>query len=116
MRSRRPRTSKWVISGLVCLWYTARRRRKFAVPSSVSCIFPRVYPASVIKRTNINLDMDLVNQAARQLGTERTTDTVHQALREVIARAHRARLAQRDFEDLTPDALEAMRRPFGRTS
>jgi Arc/MetJ family transcription regulator len=70
----------------------------------------------VIKRTNINLDMDLVERAAHELGTERTTDTVHQALREVIARAYRVRLAQRDFEDLTPDALEAMRRPFGRTT
>jgi Arc/MetJ family transcription regulator len=69
-----------------------------------------VYGTGVIKRTNINLDMDLVDRAAHELGTERTTDTVHQALREVIARAHRARLA------LTPDALEAMRRPFGRTT
>jgi Arc/MetJ family transcription regulator len=75
-----------------------------------------VYPVGVVKRTNINLDMDLVERAAQELGTERTTDTVHQALREVIARARRARLAQRDFEDLTPDALEAMRRPVGRTS
>jgi Arc/MetJ family transcription regulator len=75
-----------------------------------------VYPLGVIKRTNINLDMDLVDRAAHELGTERTTDTVHQALREVIARAHRARLAQRDFEDLTPEVVEAMRRPAGRTS
>jgi Arc/MetJ family transcription regulator len=70
----------------------------------------------MIRRTNINLDMDLVQQAAHELGTQRTTDTVHQALREVIARARRARLAQRDFEDLTPDALETMRRPAGRTT
>jgi Arc/MetJ family transcription regulator len=75
-----------------------------------------VYDVGVIKRTNINLDMDLVNRAAHELGTERTTDTVHQALREVITRAQRARLAQRNFEDLTPDALEAMRRPVGRAT
>jgi len=75
-----------------------------------------VYAVWVIKRTNINLDMDLVDRAAHELGTDRTTDTVHQALREVVARAHRARLAQRDFEDLTPEALEAMRRPVGRTT
>jgi Arc/MetJ family transcription regulator len=75
-----------------------------------------VYPVGVVKRTNINLDMDLVHQAAHELGTRRTTDTVHQALREVIARARRARLGERDFEDLTPDALEAMRRPAGRTA
>ncbi|MEZ5124211.1 MAG: type II toxin-antitoxin system VapB family antitoxin [Solirubrobacterales bacterium] len=70
----------------------------------------------MVKRTNINLDMDLVADAARQLGTRRTTDTVHEALRDVIARGRRARLAQRDFEDLTPESLEAMRRPAGRTA
>ena len=68
----------------------------------------------VVRRTNINLDMDLVEQAAHELGTQRTTDTVHQALRDVVARARRARLAQRDFEDLTPGLPEAMRRPAGR--
>jgi Arc/MetJ family transcription regulator len=73
-----------------------------------------VYVVGVVKRTNINLDMDLLHEAARELGTQRTTDTVHRALREVVARARRARLAQRDFEDLTPEALEAMRRPAGR--
>ena len=75
-----------------------------------------MYPVCVIKRTNINLDMDLVDEAARELGTQRTTDTVHQALREVVARARRARLAERDFEDLTPEALDAMRRPAGRAA
>lgn len=75
-----------------------------------------MYLVEVIKRTNINLDMDLVDRAAHELGTQRTTDTVHRALREVIDRAQRARLAQRDFEDLTPGALEAMRRPVGRTT
>jgi Arc/MetJ family transcription regulator len=75
-----------------------------------------VYPAAVVKRTNINLDMDLVEQAAHELGTRRTTDTVHEALRCVIARARRARLAERDFEDLTPESLEAMRRSAGRTA
>jgi len=64
----------------------------------------------VVKRTNINLDMELVDQAATELGTARMTDTVHEALRDVVARARRARLAQRDFADLTPDAVEEMRR------
>ena len=72
--------------------------------------------AFMVRRTNINLDMDLVEEAAQELGTRRTTDTVHQALREVVARARRARLAERDFEDITPEALEAMRRPAGRTA
>jgi Arc/MetJ family transcription regulator len=75
-----------------------------------------VYSADVVKRTNINLDMDLVEQAAHELGTQRTTDTVHEALRDVIARARRARLAQRDFEDVTPGSLEAMRRSASRTA
>ena len=75
-----------------------------------------MYASGVVKRTNINLDMDLVQQAAHALGTRRTTDTVHEALRDVIARARRTRLAQRDFEDLTPESLEAMRRPSGRTA
>lgn len=70
----------------------------------------------VVKRTNINLDMDLVEQAGRALGTQRTTDTVHGALRDVVARSRRVRLAQRDFDDLTPDALAAMRRAAGQES
>lgn len=75
-----------------------------------------MYACIVVRRTNINLDMDLVGQAAEALGTRRTTDTVHEALREVIARARRTRLAQRDFEDLTPESLEAIRRPARRTA
>ena len=66
---------------------------------------------ALIKRTNINLDMDLVAQAGTVLNTERTTDTVHAALREVIDRARRGRLARRDFPELTLEALEAERRP-----
>lgn len=73
-----------------------------------------MYRVGVVKRTNINLDMELVEQAAHELGTHRTTDTVHEALRDVIARARRTRLAQRDFEDLTPESLDAMRRVAGR--
>jgi Arc/MetJ family transcription regulator len=64
-----------------------------------------------IRRTNINLDAELVEAAAAVLGTARTTDTVHAALRAVIDRATRERLAQRDFAELTPDVLEQLRRP-----
>ncbi len=74
-----------------------------------------MYRSLVVRRTNINLDMDLVDRAAVELGTRRTTDTVHEALRDVVARALRTRLAQRSFEGLTPDAIEDMRRPAGRT-
>lgn len=61
------------------------------------------------RRTNILLDMDLVEAAAHVLGTQQTTATVHAALREVVARSRRARLAERDFEDLTAESLEEMR-------
>jgi Arc/MetJ family transcription regulator len=60
--------------------------------------------------------MDLVQQAAHALGTQRTTDTVHQALRDVVACARRARLAERDFEDPTSESLDAIRRPADRTA
>lgn len=64
-----------------------------------------------IKRTNINLDVELVGAAAEILGTVRTTDTVHAALRSVIARAARERVAHRDFNDLTPEQLDRLRAP-----
>lgn len=64
-----------------------------------------------IKRTNINLDRDLVEAAAAVLGTAQTTETVHAALREVVDRAARQRLAGREFTTLTPAALDEMRRP-----
>jgi Arc/MetJ family transcription regulator len=66
---------------------------------------------STIRRTNINLDTDLVDAAGAVLGTERTTDTVHAALRAVVDHAARERLAQRDFTDLTPAVLEQLRSP-----
>jgi Arc/MetJ family transcription regulator len=65
---------------------------------------------SSIKRTNINLDTELVGEAAAVLGTANTTETVHAALREVVARAARGRLAQREYGDLTPAVLEKIRR------
>ncbi len=64
-----------------------------------------------IRRTNINLDTELVDAAAAVLGTARTTDTVHAALRAVIDRASRERLAERDFAELTPKVLDQIRRP-----
>lgn len=67
--------------------------------------------SSATKRTNINLDKDLVEAAAAVLGTTQTTATVHAALREVVDRAARQRLAERDFARLTPEALSEMRSP-----
>jgi Arc/MetJ family transcription regulator len=70
-----------------------------------------VYDETTVKRTNINLDMDLVQEAATELGTERITDTVHAALREAIAMSKRRRLAEMELPDLTPEALAKMRAP-----
>lgn len=61
------------------------------------------------KHTTIDLDLELVRDAAAVLGTKRTTDTVHAALAEVVARQRRAALARMDLPDLTPEAVEAMR-------
>ena len=64
----------------------------------------------MIKRTNINLDIELVEEVAVLLGTRRTSDTVHAAMRDVVAREHRRRLAERDlFGDLQPGEFDAMR-------
>jgi Arc/MetJ family transcription regulator len=66
----------------------------------------------MIKRTNINLDTQLVKEASAFLGTTRTSDTVHAAMRDVVAREHRRRLAERDlFEDMQSADFDAMRRP-----
>jgi uncharacterized protein (DUF1778 family) len=60
--------------------------------------------------TTLDLDRDLLRDAADALGTTRTTDTVHAALREVVARRRRVWLAQRDFSELET-ALPRLRRP-----
>ena len=46
------------------------------------------------KRTSIDLDMDLVIEAGRALGTTKVTETVHAALDEVV---RRQRVALVDF-------------------
>jgi Arc/MetJ family transcription regulator len=56
------------------------------------------------------LDFDLVEATAATLGTARTTDTVHEAMRDVVARSKRNSLARRDLPDLTPEAVEEMRK------
>ena len=45
------------------------------------------------KHTTIDLDVDLVRQAAEALGTTRTTDTIHAALSDVIRRRLRMEIA-----------------------
>ncbi len=52
----------------------------------------------VIKRTSINLELDLVAAAREVLGSNGTTDTVHRALEEVVRREKLRFLAQHRFE------------------
>jgi Arc/MetJ family transcription regulator len=62
--------------------------------------------------TTLDLDRDLLADAARALGTTRTTDTVHAALREAVARRRRAFVAHRDFSELET-ALPGLRATRG---
>ena len=63
----------------------------------------------MIRRTSINLDIELVRNARRVLGTEGTTDTIHRALHEVVRHQRLEQLAARSFPDLTKRALERVR-------
>jgi Arc/MetJ family transcription regulator len=58
----------------------------------------------------MNLDTDLVREAARVLGTRTATETIHRALRESVRREHLAKLAQRSFSELSGDKLKELRR------
>ncbi|MFL5677074.1 MAG: type II toxin-antitoxin system VapB family antitoxin [Chloroflexota bacterium] len=60
------------------------------------------------KHTTIDLDQDLVRQAATVLGTTRTTDTVHAALADVVRRRRRLSLFE-IAHDLDLAALDALR-------
>jgi hypothetical protein len=63
----------------------------------------------VIKRTSLNLDLDLVADARSVLHTRGTTDTIHEALAEVVRRERLQALSERTFEELTPEALASLR-------
>lgn len=63
----------------------------------------------VVKRTSLNLDLDLVGKAREVLGSNGTTDTVHRALEEVVRQEKLRRLAKRDFSELTPEKLRELR-------
>ena len=64
-----------------------------------------------VRRTSLNLDFGLVDEAREALGTRGTTETVHAALREIVLRDRRRRLLARDFSMLTPELIEELRRP-----
>jgi Arc/MetJ family transcription regulator len=64
------------------------------------------YNLDMTKRTSLNLDMSLVDEARRELGTNGTTETVHRALAEVVRQAKLRRLVARTF-DFDHNELEA---------
>jgi Arc/MetJ family transcription regulator len=60
----------------------------------------------MIKRTSLNLDMSLVDEAREALGTGGTTETVHKALAEVVRQAKLRELVSMTF-DFDNDEIEA---------
>jgi Arc/MetJ family transcription regulator len=64
----------------------------------------------MVKRTTINLDMELVAQAREVLEAGNTTETVHAALRDVVRRDRLRRLSEWDLGGLTLEGLKEMRR------
>lgn len=64
----------------------------------------------MVKRTSLNLDLDLVGQARELLGSKGTTDTIHRALEAVVRQEKLRRLAQYDFSEYTE---EERRRAWG---
>jgi Arc/MetJ family transcription regulator len=74
------------------------------------CSRYQAYSVSVVRRTSINLDVDLVAQARKVLGTKTTTDTVHTALRETVRRELVERLLKRRFDHMPEGWLDELRR------
>jgi Arc/MetJ family transcription regulator len=64
------------------------------------------YTSDMTKRTSLNLDMSLVDEAREVLGTRGTTETVNKALVEVVRQDKLRRLTERVF-DFDNDELEA---------
>ena len=64
----------------------------------------------MIKRTSLNLDLDLVSRAREVLDTRTTTETIHRALDEVVRREALKSLAQWDLGGMTLEDLKRIRR------
>jgi Arc/MetJ family transcription regulator len=58
----------------------------------------------MVKRTSLNLDLDLVAEARAVLGSNGTTDTIHRALEDVVRREKLRRLAEYDFSEIDEEA------------
>ncbi len=65
---------------------------------------------AMTKRTSLNLDFELLDEAKQVLETSATTETIHRALREVVRQARLQRLAKRRFA-VSDDELAALRAP-----
>lgn len=70
----------------------------------------KAYDGVMIKRTSLNLDFDLLNEAKEILRTEETTETIHRALEDIVRQARLRRLIGRSFV-LSDEELEALRTP-----
>ncbi len=65
------------------------------------------------KRMTMMLDTDLVDRAARLLGTRRPTDTVRAALERTVREEHIGNLVAWELPDEAAVELEDRRRPRG---
>jgi Arc/MetJ family transcription regulator len=68
------------------------------------------YNLDMVKRTSLNLDMSLVDEARAVLGTRGTTETVNRALAEVVRQDKLHRLTEMVF-DVDNDEIEAWSGP-----
>ena len=66
----------------------------------------KAYNLDMTKRTSLNLDMSLVDEARQVLGTRGTTETVNRALAEVVRHDKLLRLTEMVF-DFDNDEIEA---------
>jgi Arc/MetJ family transcription regulator len=63
----------------------------------------------VRRRTTLNLDAELVEEARQVLGTAQATETIHAALQDVIDRDKRLRLLEMGVGTLSPEHLQGIR-------
>ena len=64
----------------------------------------------MIRRTSLNLDLDLVAEAKTVLDARTTTETIHRALEQVVRQEKLRRLAAWR-PDMTLEDLERIRQP-----
>ncbi len=64
-----------------------------------------------VKRTTINLDLDLLDEASETLGTSQMTETVHAAMADVVRRGKLEALTRMEFPGMSLEKLKEMRRP-----